>query len=144
MTHVMIAKEIGGRVFQIRKLPLIAQRVVYARFAKLLGVFTQLEELAAEGGSAFMTCTMLGMINQEDMQFYCDQFGPSTTVEWDESKTLFLKDAKAQETVFGDDYAQQFEWLDACFALNFETVLAKMNAALQTKKDAAAAAATDQ
>lgn len=132
--------EIGGRNFTIRKLALVKQRVVYARFQKLLGVFAQREELAQEGMSAFMTATMANLVSQEDMQFFCDQFGPSTSVEWDAERTLILKDPAHQEIAFGEDYTHQFEWLDACFALNFAGVLGKLSAALQSKRDEASAA----
>jgi hypothetical protein len=121
------SREIGGRNYQIRLLSFDESRQVYSKIQRLLSAN---EEVLEETGLGFfMFAGLAGGVSDEDLKLYCSVFGEATTVEMGPNMTLSLKDAGSRTAVFSGQFEDVFEWLDACVAINFGGVIAKMRAA---------------
>ena len=124
--------EISGHTYTIRKLPLASARKVFARLQRVLALYAD-RDMAAEGLSPIVCANLAGALSEADLQFYATEFGPSTTVQWEDDRVLMLKDPKHQEEAFADNFADQLDWIDACVQLNFAGVLAKIDGAQNSK-----------
>lgn len=133
------AREIGGRAFTIRMLPLADSLKVYGRLQRLLAVWAD-DDARETGLGPIMLSGMVGGVNGDDLNLLAETFGKTTTVDVGEGRTITLTGEKERMEVFGGRVEDLFTWLDECVALNFEGVIAKLRAAAERASAAAKAA----
>lgn len=132
--------EIGGRVFTIRKLNYREALKVYCNFQKLIAAF--FDDSKPDGLSLFQIAGLLGHVSHEDLKWYVEAFGPSTTVDFGDGRVLplvhvpanFAKGLPEVDPVaecFGGALEDMFTWLDECARFNFAGLIAKTAGALR-------------
>lgn len=134
------SRDIGGKVFQIRLLPFVDGRKAYARLQKLLAVHGD-EVLNQTGLGLFLFAGLAGLVNDEDLSFFCEVFGKVTDVSLGGNVTLTLGTDANRTTVFAGAFEDLFTWLDECVAINFGTIMGKLSAARKQLEVIAAAKA---
>ena len=130
--------EINGKDFTIAPLPVAEARQVYAKVQRVL-VLSAEESVEASGVGATMWATMAGGLPEEDLDVVIKLCATRTTVDFRDGRVMPLTSAVAMNAAFEGAIDDMFSWLDECFKVNFEGVLAKMRAAA-TKAHAAAEA----
>jgi hypothetical protein len=132
------SREIGGKVFQIRLLPFVDGRKTYARLQKMLAVHGD-EVLNQTGLGLFMFAGLAGLVNDDDLAFFCEAYGKVTDVSLGGNVTLTLGTDANRTTVFAGAFEDMFTWLDECTAINFSAVMGKLSAARKQLEAIAAA-----
>lgn len=129
-------KEIGGRTFTLSSLRFDHAREVYAKIAPMLQAYGNEQMVkTTEALTLFVVAGMGNAISAEDLKFYCEKFGPTTTVDLDANAMLLLKNKEHMAQAFAEDnFADMFEWLDACVEHNFASVIAKIRGGLAKLK----------
>ncbi len=130
-------RTIGGKQYQIRVLNVAEARKVYQRVQQLLAIVGD-ENLAESGLDPILVAGMSGALKENDLDYLCEKFGPTTTVDMGDGRVLVLK-ADVQNDLFAGNFEHMFEWLAACISVNFGGVIAKMRGALSTIGDKARA-----
>lgn len=127
------AVEIGGLVFNIGRLPFGRASAVYTRLNKVLHTAFG-EDKNLTSGVPLMFAGMAGALPEEDLKFYCAEFGKVTTVDVTPEKSVLLRNEAAFEQVFGAQGVLGFEdvfvWLDHAIRMNFSGAIEKMRGAL--------------
>ena len=122
-------RTIGGRVYTLRVLNVAQGRKVYSRIQRYLGAWTDAE--ANSGLGPLMSVAIMGGLGDDDIAFLAEVFGPTTTVDMGDGRTLTLKDPKHVDELFAGAFEAQVEWLEACVDFNFRGVIEKMKGVLQ-------------
>lgn len=119
------SKEIGGRTYTVSRLPLGKAREAYGKLQRMLAAW---DEKDLESLSPFLVMCLAGNVDEKDLGYFANLFGPYTRVEMSPEETIILKDVAAQERVFGltGNFADQFEWLDHCIMTNFASTVEKL------------------
>lgn len=134
------SKEIAGRVYTARILSFSEARKVYSRLQRLLAANEEILDEANVG--LFMFLGVVGAMSEEDLHFYIDCFGPTTSVALDAMRSLPLNSDTNRNVVFAGRFEEVFEWLDFCVDVNFRAARAKLNGArkaLEARAEAEAA-----
>lgn len=122
-------KLIGTNTYEVTPLNAIKGRAVFTRFARM--VAPAVGEVSNEKGgdaNARMTkafATLLGNVSEEDMNYFCDAFAPSSCLVIEESgktRRPGLKDLFGLH--FVSNYAEMIGWLYFCFEVNFGSFFA--------------------
>lgn len=117
-------REIGGRIYTVRALAFSEARKAYSKLQRLLAAN---EEVLAEAGvGLFMFAGLAGAIDDEELKFYIDIFGPTTEAAMSPVITLNLGAEDRRNVVFAGRFEDVFEWLDFCVEHNFSAVIAKL------------------
>lgn len=139
MSNLLYTQEriIGGKKYTIRPLDVAMGRKVYARVQRYLQLFAT-EAQVTLGVSAMLMAGMSDNIgSDDDIDWLCMTFGPSTTVDFGDGRVLPLSNVGAQNELFMGSYEDQYEWLDACIEVNFKGIIEKLKGVLR-KADVAA------
>lgn len=138
------SREIGGRTFQIRLLPFVEARKTYSKLQKILAVHGD-EVLGKTGLGLFMFAGLAGLLNDDDLAFFCEAYGKTTDVNLGGNATLTLGSDSNRTTVFSGQFEDLFVWLDECTSINFAAVMGKLSAARkQLEVEAAAKRAAEK
>lgn len=113
------AKEIDGVMYEVTQLDALKGRRVFVRFAKIVApVLTTLK--TAKGDEEQLLAGVLAQlftsVSEDDVDFFCDAFAPSTRLLKDGKKPR-LSDAFAFH--FAGNYAALLQWLAFCVEVNF-------------------------
>ena len=127
---------IDGKTFTISLLPLAIGRKVYARIQAHIGSLYSVD-VSETGATHLMVAGFAGRLTEEDIQFLCTQFAPTTVVDFGDGRVLPLKDDAAQNELFMGAYEIQFDWLEACIEVNFRGVIEKLKGAQRNSVAAA-------
>ncbi|MEY4507961.1 MAG: hypothetical protein RLZZ450_83 [Pseudomonadota bacterium] len=133
--------EINGRTYQIRPLAFADARQVYAKMQRLLALHGD-EAVTESKCGLFLFAGLIGAINDDDLKFFIDKFGPTTVCALDAQRTLPLTTDEHRSNVFAGCFEECLAWLDACVDVNYAGVMAKLGAAktaLEAKVEAAKA-----
>lgn len=129
LTHQ--SKEIGAHTYEVTPLNAIKGRAVFTRFAKMLAPF--LGEIAGngkeEGNERFSRAlaAVAGGVSEDDMNFFCDAFAPTTCVVITDDATGRTRKPSLKETFglhFVSRYDEMVKWLYFCFEVNFGSFFA--------------------
>lgn len=130
---------IGGKEYQIRVLSVMEGRKVYNRIQKLLAVVGD-ASLKESGLDPILIAGMAGHLNDGDLEFLCDKFGPSCTVKVQrngQEAELKVSDKAVTEELFAGNFEDMFAWIAACIEVNFAGLIVKMRSALSSFGDKA-------
>ncbi len=132
--------ELNGRQLTLRKLNFRQALPIYCKFQPIMAAFFDQAAAAPGGLAVFQIVGSMGRLSYEDLDYYIQQFGPSTTVDFGDGRVLPLKLVPATKTapavdpvseLFDDDMPGMFKWLDECVRFNFGATIAKTFSALK-------------
>ena len=124
-------REISGRTYTIRVLPLASARKLYHRVQALLAMSAD-ENVQNSGAGAVMFAVLTKNITDADIDDMVQLFGPCTTVDFMDGRVLSLggrDGVAAQDELFAGAIEDFYAWLDACVEVNFKGALAKLRGA---------------
>lgn len=124
-------RTIGDVQFRIRQLPFSPSRRVLVRFskavapglAKILGSAPSLAQLKETTSLTEGIQELVDRVSDEDLEFFAEQFGKTTEFSQTGDKWPRLT-AENRETVFAGNMLMFFQWLSACFEVNYADFLA--------------------
>ncbi len=136
-------KTIGANTYEVTQLNAIKGRGVFTRFAKMIAPV--IEELAAgdtgkdaNARIAKAFASLLGSLSEDDMNFFCDAFAPTTCLVIDDggkTRRPALKDLFGLH--FASNYSEMLGWLYFCLEVNFGSFFAAAGLRLATSDPAA-------
>jgi hypothetical protein len=117
------SKAIGGHTYEVTQLNALQGRRVFTRFAKiampavaaLKGGSDSVEEAFTNGLAVFAD-----RITEDDLDFFCDAFAPSTSVK-DENTGKAPKLSDVFAVHFAGKYDEMLKWLYFCLEVNFSS-----------------------
>ncbi len=108
-------QNIGAFQYSVTQLGATASRKVFVRLAKLFGAgATGKDPIAA----------ILAALNDEDIDFLCDQFSKMTNVKLDEKHSPLL--ASIFEEHFAGNIWDMLQWLGFCLEVNYGSFLGEL------------------
>jgi hypothetical protein len=114
--------EMGERTLQIGRLAFGVQRAAYARLMKVARLYGD-ESLSQTGLGLFQLASVAGVLNDDDMKFFCETYGSITSVFMGGTSTIRLDTEANRTTVFCDSFQDVFVWLDAATEVIFGATL---------------------
>ncbi len=131
-----VTKTIGEHEYVIRQLNAVQGRAVFLRFAKLvapalkeLGISEGNEKAIEKGNLLAAIAAVASGASEEDQTYFCDVFAQNTDL-------VVINDKGARctpklSTVYllhfaGDMLPEMYEWLVACFEVNFGSFFARL------------------
>lgn len=120
------SKEISGVTYEVRQLDAIKGRRVFVRFAKLVAPIATAIKGSTKSGAEDLAGALRELVNavqEDDLDFFCDSFAPSTCIV-DGNKKPEL--SKSFALHFAGKYHEMIEWLAFCFEVNFGTFFQKL------------------
>lgn len=134
-----VSKTIGEHEYLIRQLNAVQGRNVFLRFAKLVAPALEKiaggEDLEKTGVNKGRFLEALAIVaancSEEDQTFFCEVFAKSTDLVSTNDRGARV--APNLSSVFslhfaGDNLPAMYEWLYACFEVNFGSFFAKLGA----------------
>jgi hypothetical protein len=128
--------EINGKTFEIGRLSFARSKPVYMKLQRLLQMVYANDKNLEEVTNPFMFACLANAVTEADLEFYIAEFAAVTSVEMG-GKKYFLRVPAAQETVFGQNFEDIFDWLDAAVRISFKGPIEKMRGALLKLKERA-------
>ncbi len=123
-------KQIGTNTYEVTQLNAIKGRAVFTRFAKMVAPIVGEISSDAAGKDVNERLTkafasLLGNVSEEDMNFFCDAFAPTTCLVIDEGGRTRRPNLKELFGLhFAANYAEMLGWLYFCIEVNFGSFFA--------------------
>lgn len=107
------SKEIGGATYVVTPMVATKGRKVFARLIKIAGpVLGKIAEAPPEGRQAALLAAIGAHVSEDDFEYFCDVFAPTTTVDGADL-------SKAFAVHFMGKYADMVEWVAFAVEVNF-------------------------